>query len=88
MTRSRITSCCSMRLASSTLKTSQTWADVCWKPKRLTYSGHEFLDAARGDTVWHKAKALTLKSTGTLTLEGLKIALPHVVKALIQGGGF
>ena len=60
---------------------------TCWKPKRLTYSGHEFLDAARSDTVWQKAKAVTLKSTGTLTLEGLKIALPHVIKALIQGGG-
>ena len=59
----------------------------CWKPKRLTYSGHEFLDAARSDTVWQKAKAVTLKSAGTLTLEGLKIALPHVVKALIDGGG-
>ena len=23
---------------------------VCWKPKRLTYHGHESLDAARSDT--------------------------------------
>lgn len=60
---------------------------ICWKPKRLTYSGHEFLDAARSDTVWQKAKAWTQQTTGTLTLEGLKIALPQVVKALIQGGG-
>ncbi|HLJ16517.1 MAG TPA: DUF2513 domain-containing protein [Bryobacteraceae bacterium] len=60
---------------------------MCWKPKRLTYSGHEFLDAARSDTVWQKAKAWTLKSTGTLTLEGLKLALPHVVKTLIASGG-
>ena len=61
---------------------------VCWKPQRLTYHGHQFLDAARSDTVWQKAKLWTQKSTGTLTLEGLKLALPHVVKALIQGGGF
>jgi hypothetical protein len=60
---------------------------ICWKPTRLTYSGHEFLDAARSDTVWQKAKARTLKSTGTLTLEGLKLALPHVVKTLIASGG-
>jgi hypothetical protein len=65
-----------------------TLGGLCWKPKRLTYNGHEFLDAARSDTVWQKAKAVTLKSTGTLTLDGLKIALPHVIKALIQGGGF
>ena len=64
-----------------------TMDGICWKPKRLTYAGHEFLDAARSDTVWQKAKAWTLKSTGTLTLEGLKLALPHVVKALIASGG-
>ncbi len=58
---------------------------VCWKPRRLTYSGHEFLNAARSDTVWSKAKAVVLKSTGALTLEGLKIALPLVVKSLITG---
>lgn len=33
---------------------------ICWKPTRLTYSGHEFLDAARSDTVWAKAKAVVL----------------------------
>ena len=60
-----------------------TLESVCWKPKRLTYEGHEFLDSIRSDTVWEKAKALTLKSTGTLTIEGLKFALPHVLKSLI-----
>lgn len=58
---------------------------VCWKPKRLTYQGHELLNGIRSDTVWEKAKALTLKSTGRLTIEGLKIALPHVLKSLIGG---
>jgi hypothetical protein len=65
-----------------------TLSGVCWKPTRLTYDGHQFLDAARSDTVWQKAKSWTQKTMGTLTLEGLKLALPHVVKALIQGGGF
>lgn len=32
-----------------------THGGVCWKPKRLTYNGHEFLDAARSHTVWTKA---------------------------------
>jgi hypothetical protein len=58
-----------------------TLSGVCWKPQRLTYNGHQFLDAARSDTVWQKAKSWT-------QIEGLKLALPHVVKALIQGGGF
>ena len=62
-----------------------TLGGVCWKPLRLTYSGHEFLDAARNDTVWTKAKIAVLKSTGVVTLEGLKVALPLVVKSLIAG---
>jgi hypothetical protein len=65
-----------------------TLSGVCWKPQRLTYNGHQFLDAARSDTVWQKAKLWTQKSTGTLTLEGLKLALPYVTKILIQGGVF
>src|ERR1017187_824900 len=65
-----------------------TLSGVCWKPTRLTYDGHQFLDAARSYTVWQKAKSWTMKATGTLTLDGLKLALPHVVKALIQGGAF
>jgi hypothetical protein len=47
---------------------------------RLTYEGHEFLDAARNDTLWNKAKEIVIKNTGTLTLEALKIALSTLVK--------
>lgn len=56
---------------------------VCWKPKRLTYQGHQFLDAARSDTVWEKAKNTLLSTAGTITLEGLKAALPQIVKKLM-----
>jgi len=55
-------------------------------PIRLTYRGHEFLDAARSETVWSKAKEFLVRSAGTVTLEGLKVALPHVVKAIVQSG--
>jgi hypothetical protein len=51
-----------------------TLSGVCWKPKRLTYNGHQFLDAARSDTVYQKAKSWMLRTTGTVTLEGLKLA--------------
>ena|SRR6185437_16349605 len=59
-----------------------TASGICWKPKRLTYAGHEFLAGIRSDTVWEKAKALALKSTGTLSIEALKLSLPHVLKTL------
>jgi hypothetical protein len=53
---------------------------------RLTYAGHEFLDSARNDTLWIKAKELVTKNTGTLTLEGLKIALSALIKHALGSG--
>ena len=51
---------------------------------RLTNAGHEFLDAAKNDTVWEKAKELAKNATGTLTLEALKLALPKVIEHLMK----
>jgi hypothetical protein len=45
--------------------------------QRLTYEGHELLDAARSDT---KAKATVMKNAGTLTLEALKATLAILMK--------
>lgn len=56
---------------------------IDWRPKRITYAGHEFLDAARSDTVWSKAKDKVMNATGTLTLEGMKTALAKVVETLL-----
>jgi hypothetical protein len=52
---------------------------------RLTYDGHEFLDAARNNNLWAKAKEIVTKETGSLTLEGLKIALPILIKKRLGG---
>jgi hypothetical protein len=60
-----------------------TFAGTRWQPRGLTWNGHEFLDAARSDTVWRKAKEIVIAGTGTLTLEALKIALPHAIRSLI-----
>jgi hypothetical protein len=57
---------------------------LSWKPIRLTYRGHQFLDAARNDSIWEKAKTAVVERTGALTFEGLKVALPMVVKNLIS----
>jgi hypothetical protein len=43
--------------------------------ERLTFAGHEFLDAAREDRLWNKAKQTVLSNAGTLTVEALKTAL-------------
>jgi uncharacterized protein DUF2513 len=52
---------------------------------RLTYAGHEFLDAARNDTRWAKAKEIVIKNTGTLTVEAVKIALSTLIKHAMGG---
>jgi hypothetical protein len=51
----------------------------------LTYAGHEFLDSARSDTVWNKAKEKLLSTSGTITLEALKVLLPKMIIKLASG---
>jgi hypothetical protein len=43
--------------------------------QRLAWAGHDFLDAARNDTVWHTARGKVLKSGVAWTLELLKETL-------------
>jgi uncharacterized protein DUF2513 len=54
-----------------------------WYPKHLTNEGHEFLDAARQDNTWAKAKETVSKSAGTVTLEALKTALNFFMERAI-----
>jgi hypothetical protein len=53
--------------------------------ERLTYAGHEFLDAAREDTLWNKAKEIVLHNAGTLTVEALKTALAMLMQQAVHG---
>ena len=51
---------------------------------RLTYLGHEFLDAARNDNLWLAAKKRMMDSVGVLTIDGLKLVLQELVKAALH----
>ncbi len=53
--------------------------------QRLTYAGHEFLDAAREEKLWNKAKQTVLSNAGTLTLEALKTALSLLMQQAAKG---
>jgi uncharacterized protein DUF2513 len=55
--------------------------------RKLTHQGHEFLDAARSETMWNKAKDTLQKNAGALTLEGLKAALSVLMKHAASGMG-
>jgi hypothetical protein len=57
---------------------------TCWRPTRLTFQGHEFLEAARNPSFWRQAKELVLQKTGTLTIEGLKIALAELIRTVMR----
>jgi len=52
--------------------------------KRLTWDGHEFLDKAKNEKVWNKAKALIKERGVSLSLDALKIALTESVKMLLS----
>ncbi|MEX0760051.1 MAG: DUF2513 domain-containing protein [Tistlia sp.] len=43
-----------------------------WLPQKITWAGQEFLDAARSDTVWSKARARATEVGGTLAYQILK----------------
>jgi hypothetical protein len=47
---------------------------------RLTWAGHEFLDAARNDKIWHKAGERIKKSGVDVTLSLLKEILNQFLK--------
>ena len=52
-----------------------------WVPTRLTWAGHEFLDAARDDGRWTKAKGTIREKAGTVAFEVLKELLAQLAKA-------
>ena len=51
---------------------------------RLTWAGHEFLDAARDNTRWKTAKSKVLETTGGLCFEFLRAVLMHKGKELLR----
>jgi hypothetical protein len=60
--------------------------EIDFRPKRLTYAGHEFIEAARKDSLWQKAKSLALEKTGGLSLDVLKALLLKLATDAVLGG--
>lgn len=42
---------------------------MAYMPQRFTWRGNEFLDAARDDTVWNRAKARFADTAGALKFD-------------------
>lgn len=50
----------------------------------LTWEGHDFLDIARPDTLWVRAKQIAKEQSLPLTLEVLKEVLKRVAEGLFS----
>jgi hypothetical protein len=53
------------------------------RPIRLTWEGHEFLDAARDDTRWNKAKDIVKEKGGSLTFDVIKAVLVQLARQAV-----
>jgi Hypothetical protein (DUF2513) len=51
-----------------------------YSPVSLTWQGHEFLDAARDDTIWQRGKERVLKVAGGLAFDLLFAALKAEIR--------
>ena len=66
----------------------ETWGDMnldggMMSPKRLTWDGHEFLDAARDDTRWNKAKAQLAGASAETVFFLLRQVLLEIIKSQV-----
>jgi hypothetical protein len=50
-----------------------------WLPLRLTWDGHEFLEAARDNSRWQQAKSTMMEKAGGITFEILKQLLMNLM---------
>lgn len=51
-----------------------------WHARKMTMAGHEFLEMARNQGNWKKAKEFIVQKGQTLSIESLKLVLPLILK--------
>ena len=70
------------------IETTDGWVTMnrpwVYYPTNITWEGYEFLDAARDESVWKKALENIHSKGIPVTLDLLKIALPEILKTLLQ----
>jgi DNA-binding transcriptional ArsR family regulator len=59
-------------------------ANFEWIAKSITWEGHEFLEAARTNSNWQKAKKIITSKGVSLSFEALKIALSFLMKEQLK----
>jgi hypothetical protein len=58
-----------------------------WWPERMTWSGHEFLDAARNEELWRETKLKVEKGTGGAPFSVFHELLLRGLRARLGSGG-
>lgn len=61
-----------------------SFGDLYWIPQRLTWQGHEFLEASRNDDMWNKTKDIMAKSGG-FVFEVAKSILIKLIEQQLSG---
>lgn len=62
---------------------SESEQGIFAQPIRLTWSGHEFIDAARNDTIWEQTKKMFKGKVESIPYEVLKLILLESVKTFV-----
>jgi hypothetical protein len=60
-----------------------TGTAFCWEPVDLTWQGHEFLDNARDEEIWNRAKAIVRDAGGAVSFDILKTVLTGLVTSVL-----
>lgn len=55
-----------------------------WWPERMTWAGHEFLDAARNDEIWNEAKLRVERRLGSAPFEVMRDLLLQLARERLQ----
>ncbi len=58
---------------------------VIWKPKHLTWEGHEFLEASRDESRWKKALTIMKEKGGGMAFDVLKGVLIQLMTRAVMG---
>ena len=59
---------------------------ITWTIQRLSWSGHEFIDAARDDTVWNKVTGHVKETAKSVTFDALTNLLKRASQQAVAHG--
>ena len=56
-----------------------------WRPKRLTWAGHEFIEASRDESRWEKAKNIMKEKGSGMAFDVLRSVLIQLMMKAVLG---